>query len=131
MKNQEDRLRALSFSRRLAKRRQELGISQAELTRRIKPLMINGVKFDRASMSRYESGQNLPRGEVLQALAAVLEMPPEELLPPKAEPTEIGPNLMSQPDGMCRLTLDRILPYDVALQILQLVNMSKPVEKKD
>lgn len=131
MKSQENRRRAMLFAKRLVMRRQELGMSAAEVTRRVKPLMINGVKFDRSSMSRYEAGQNLPRGEVLKALATVLELSPEDLVSSKVENTEVGPNLVSQSDGTSRLTLDLILPYDVALQILQILTTNKVFEKKE
>ncbi|SIQ75923.1 helix-turn-helix domain-containing protein [Bosea sp. TND4EK4] len=131
MKSQDDRLRAMRFAQTLARRRQELGLNQAELTRRVRAMLTNDVKLDRASMSRYESGQNLPRPEVVQALAAVLEIPPQELIPAKVEASQSGPNLVAQPDGSYRLTMDLVLPYDVALDILKLVGAAKPVEKKE
>lgn len=131
MKSQEDRLRAMEFAKRLVQRREELGWNQAELTRRLRPLLTNGGKLDRTSMSRYEAGQNMPRPEVLRALAALLEMPTDQLLPAKAPQTRIGPNIVSQGDGMCRLTLDLVVTEEVAFQIYQLLVSSKSVEKKD
>lgn len=131
MNSQDNRVRALDFARRLVNRRKQLGYSQAEVTRRIKPLLTNGATFDRASMSRYESGQNLPRPETLHALAATLDMSPEELLPSKLEVKEVPFRMTVESDGMCRITINMSVPPEVALQIMQIVYGAQPVEKKE
>jgi transcriptional regulator with XRE-family HTH domain len=132
MKNQDDRARALDFARRLVNRRKELGYSQVEVTRRIKPLLPNGATFDRASMSRYEAGQNLPRPETLHALAAALDVSPEELLPSKLEAKDVPFKMTVDSDGMCRITLNMTVPTEVGLQIMQIVyGTRQPVEKKE
>lgn len=131
MKSQEDRLRAMEFAKRLVQRRQELGWNQAELTRRLRPLLTNGAKLDRTSMSRYEAGQNLPRPEVLQALSKLLEVPVDKLLPAHVQHRQVGPNIISQGEGMTRVTLDAIVSEEVAMQIWQLLRPKTPVEKKD
>lgn len=111
------------FSRRLYKAIVEKGWTQAELARQ--------VNFNRAAISSYITARSLPTPSNLTKLAKVLDMAPEELLPPvgevMADPTapvdacsfkEVG-------DGQVRLQVNKIVSMEAALEVIGLVNRDR------
>ncbi len=83
-------------------------------------------------MSRYEAGENIPRGDILLALARALDVEPQHLLPPApANPVSVGPNVLSLEDGTARLTIDRVMPMETALKIMRLLSTGSKPENDD
>lgn len=97
-------------------------MSSADLSRELRPLLSG--RFDRSSISRYEAGKNIPRPEVLKALAKVLQIEPSVLLPEEVERTDVV-SFSTIGDARARITLDVELPEDVAYDILKLVNQGR------
>lgn len=111
------------FSRRLYKALIDKGWTQAELARR--------VSFNRAAISSYITARSLPTPSNLAKLAKVLDMAPEELLPPVGEVMadmaapldacsfkEVG-------DGQVRLQVNKIVSMEAALEVLGVVNRDR------
>jgi transcriptional regulator with XRE-family HTH domain len=139
------------FASRLMYQRQQMGMTQAELARRAKSFLGTGRGLDRASISRYESGSNVPRPEALSALAQVLDVPIDDLMPRQVPLSEKMParasgdakvELVIKDDPeMARITLnDVLLPYEAVLEILRIVRenrqsdpgiQSQTIEKKE
>lgn len=116
----EDRRRKNEFARRLVQYRVAKTWSQSDLWRRVADRLPEGHKFHRTSISRYESGANLPAPQVLQVIAETLGVSPDQLLPSTdvgrtdiATFNEVGSN-------MVRVTIDKIVPYDVGIELLRL-----------
>jgi transcriptional regulator with XRE-family HTH domain len=138
------------FGTRLMYHRQRLGLTQAELARRALGFLTSGRSLDRASISRYEAGANLPRREVLDALAKALGVKVDDLLPYHLTATgarhmraEIDVQMMLEVKdnpATARLSLNRVhLPYDAVMEIMKIVKENKildvpeetAVEKKE
>lgn len=138
------------FAARLTYHRQRAGLTQAELARRARDLLANGSSFNRASISRYEKGDNVPRRDALEALAKVLGVTVEELAPGHLSRSvarhmdpAFGPAtmLLEAQNGMARLTVNNVqVPFSVALQIMELLKAAQevaptskpdPLEKKE
>ncbi len=144
------------FPARLTYYRQRAGLTQAELARRARDLLPDGNSFNRASISRYEKGDNVPRRDALEALAKVLSVTVEELAPGNNLPRTVARHLTMDPafgtaspammlleaeSGMARLTVNNVqVPFSVAMQIMELLKAARevaptskpdPVEKKE
>jgi transcriptional regulator with XRE-family HTH domain len=151
MVSQGDLPESAGFAERLTYQRERRGLTQSELARRTRDLLPEGNSFNRASISRYEKGDNVPRRPGLLALAEVLEVSAEDLLPrdrsalavQHVKPAFEGRAIiyMDQDTGATRLTVnDLLLPFDVAMAIMKLITDAQkataparpdPVEKKD
>lgn len=117
----EDRRRKNEFAKRLLHFRTMKHWSQSDLWRRVAERMPDGSKFHRTSISRYESGANLPAPQILQVIAETLGVSPEQLLP-----TEMGrraevKSLTSIGGGQARITFDIIVDEDAAADIYQYI----------
>lgn len=117
------RQRALTFARNLINRRAEKGFSQSDLAARASYFLPEKRSFSRASVSRYESGENIPGPATLAALAKALECEPGELLPARREAASPRSPMgfEMEKDGMVKLSLDMKVPLDLAMHILDLV----------
>ena len=63
-----------SFGELIARRRRELGLSQRDLADNL-CAACGSPTLTRHELSRYERGVRLPRGQVLAAMAACLDLP--------------------------------------------------------
>jgi transcriptional regulator with XRE-family HTH domain len=117
----EDRRRKAEFSKRLAQLRTAKMWSQSDLWRRVVERLPPDSKFHRTSISRYESGGNVPSSHVLRVLSDVLGVSPEQLVPPDSgERTDVA-TFAEVGGGVVRLTLDKLVSYETALEVLRLV----------
>ncbi len=73
------------FSTRLNELLQKKGIKQIELVRLAEE---KGIKLGKSHISQYVSGKTVPRKEILQFLAGVLEVEPDWLLGKAADSTQ-------------------------------------------
>lgn len=115
--------RALEFARRLINRRSDLGLSQSNLALRASDHLPDSRSFSRASISRYESGENVPGPSTLAALAKVLQCEPADLVPSRrALASPRAPLALEQdPAGNVKLSIDQVVPFDVAMKIIALL----------
>lgn len=120
MKDDEQRRRALQFAKNLVAKRIERNWTQGDLVRATSKLLEGDNTLNRSSFSRYESGDNLPRRNVLEAIAKALKCDPDDLLPTQVHTNTFGPNLVTEDEGMARVSLDLRLPLAIALQIVAL-----------
>lgn len=113
----------LEFGRRVASRRNELGLSQAALADRLgfsSPQMV----------SRYECGEQEPRLTALLKLAAALSMPVADLLPgpePSDAPADV--EVLVQESGMALEALKRS-PSALRLAVASLRAMAALAEQE-
>lgn len=115
--------RALDFAKRLINRRSDLGMSQSDLASRAGDYLPEKRSFSRASISRYEAGENIPGPSTLSALAKALNTEPDELLPRRriAAAPRAPLSLEVDEDGMVKLSVDTKVSFDVARQIMALL----------
>lgn len=118
----EDRRRKNEFAKRLVQFRTAKRWSQSDLWRRVVDRLPADTKFHRTSISRYESGTNIPAVQIAQVLAEALGVSVDQLLPPedKTARTEVA-TFSEVGDGIVRLTLDKLVSYETALEVLRLV----------
>jgi transcriptional regulator with XRE-family HTH domain len=114
--------RALEFSKRLLALRVDKGYNQSELAIRASAYLPDRRSFSRASISRYEMGENIPGPNTLAALAQALGVEPAELLPRTIGAGQRAPVFLeADSEGHARLSLDIRLPYDLALKIMAML----------
>lgn len=112
--------RALEFARRLRNRRVEMGMSQSDLAARINDYL-PGRSFARASVSRYESGENIPVPRTMQAIAKVLNCEPNDLVPRFTASPRSPLSMEADQEGNVKLSIDTVVPLEVAMKIMALL----------
>lgn len=110
-----------AFSKRLYHAIVNKALTQSELARR--------AGLNKAAVSSYATARSLPTPTNLAKLAKVLDVAPEELLPPIGDlvndnPVHIDTASMKAvgDSGMSRLQINKIIPTPLALEILRLVS---------
>jgi transcriptional regulator with XRE-family HTH domain len=116
----DDRRRKNEFAKRLVQFRAAKRWSQSDLWRRVVDRLPEDTKFHRTSISRYESGTNIPAPQIVQVLAETLGVSAEQLLPNEEVGRTDVTTFSEVGDGIVRVTIDKLVPYDVALEILRL-----------
>jgi transcriptional regulator with XRE-family HTH domain len=117
----DDRRRKAEFAKRLVQFRTAKRWSQSDLWRRVVERLPDGSKFHRTSISRYESGTNIPAPHLAQVVAEVLGVSVEQLLPSEDTHRTDITSFAEVGGGVVRLTVDKLVPYDTALQVLRLL----------
>src|SRR4051794_35441580 len=84
--SKEDENRRRAFGRRLQRELNLRGWTQAELARRIAPLLKPTFRIGRDNVSKWIRGKVLPLPPALEAICKVLEMETRDLLPERATP---------------------------------------------
>ncbi len=118
---------AKAFGNRLAAILQERGMKYSDLARLVfgESVDQNGypVARNRQSIGRYVAGQTMPDKQTRDRIAAVLEVPYADLFPETAPSDRPGSGVvLTQVDrDTSRLTLDVILPTEIALEIIRRV----------
>lgn len=116
------------FSERLSRAMMKRGWSQSDLARAAAKHSHN-KKFGRDLVSGYVRGKFLPHPLHLDALAKTFGVPAEELMPsgnlPRRGDVTPPQDLRSLGDGRASLRINQIVPMDVALKILQVLNTGK------
>jgi transcriptional regulator with XRE-family HTH domain len=116
----------LEFGRTLQRHLNERGWTQAELARRMAPLM-KGSRIGRDNISKYIRGKVLPLPPALEAMAKVLEVEPNDLLPSRATRATAGEHapigLRDLGDGRAWLEIhvSQELPWATALKVIGLL----------
>lgn len=115
--------RALEFAKRLMNRRADLGLSQSDLASRAAVYLPDKRSFSRASISRYEAGENLPGPSTLTAIAKALNSEPDDLLPRRRiVATPRAPLTLEADDsGHVKLSIDTKVPFETAMKIMALL----------
>lgn len=116
----------MEFARRLQNAMNERGWTQAEMARRVAPLLKNR-RLGRDNISKYVRGKVLPLPVALDAICKVLDLKTSDLLPVRATPVasqEYPPiNIRMSPDSdMGWLQINMALPFDTIVGIQQLIN---------
>lgn len=114
----------MAFARRLQSSLNERGWTQSELARRVAPLLKES-RIGRDNISKYVRGKVLPLPAALEAIAKVLEMRSQDLLPARAsvgndENPPISVRDMGEQD-MAWVQINMALPWDKALEIQRVI----------
>jgi transcriptional regulator with XRE-family HTH domain len=116
------------FARRLQAALLDKGWNQAELARRMGPLLRNR-RLGRDNISKYVRGKVLPTPLALDAMAKVLGVKPTDLLPVRASSTERPPQLyrgLEADHTMCWVQINLALPWAKAMAIQGIISGSEP-----
>lgn len=125
---------AADFARRLHKALSARGMTQSELAAEVwgrrkawvgeKEAM---VARNRDRISVYLAGKGVPREAHLVRIAEVLRVDPADLMPDHQEGPKLPPpaSLVMLPRHQARLTVNTIVPVDVALRITQLIEKAQ------
>ena len=110
------------FARRLQAALNAKGWTQSELARRVAPLL-NESRIGRDNISKYVRGKVLPLPPALEALAKVLEVRSQDLLPMRTsaaanEHPEI--NVRDIGGGMAWVQINKALSWDKAIEIMRI-----------
>lgn len=115
----------IKFAKRLSAAMARKGLRQTQLAQ-LANERLSGKNIGRDSVSQYVRGISLPSLDRLNAMAAVLGVEPEELMPAKGvagpnDPTgDLGVHETS--DGLAWLKINRAVTWKTALKILALLN---------
>lgn len=122
------------FASRLRRHLLKKGWSQTDLANAAAKKMPD-KKFGRYLISGYVNAQYLPHSLNLEAIAAALDISPDELIPqggtnlPKRGEATPPQDLRVLGDGRASLRINQVVPMDVALKILQLLNETSKRER--
>lgn len=121
-----------AFGQLLRRLMAEKGLSGADLARKANAYITSGKGLDRSAISWYVNGRSIPTPVSLNALARVLDVDPQMMLPRSHEqrPDEaVGPAVTSDKDvrmslingGMMHLMINIKLPAERGWEILKLL----------
>jgi transcriptional regulator with XRE-family HTH domain len=114
----------LDFARRLQNAMNDKGWTQAELARRVAPLLKES-RIGRDNISKYVRGKVLPLPPALEAMAKVLGMESKDLLPTRgtqAAAEEHSPlDVRDIGENRVWLRVNQAVDWPIALQILGLL----------
>ena len=118
----------MDFARRLQSAMNDKGWNQAELARRVGPLLKES-RIGRDNISKYVRGKVLPLPPALEAMAKVLGVESKDLLPSRATAgvsQELMPSSLRDIGGdRYWVQLNMALDADIALEIMQLVRKGR------
>lgn len=112
------------FGQRVRRLMIERGWTQAELARR--------SALTRDSISTYIRGLTYPTGKSLHALARAFNVPPDSILPNHMEQAiaqddpSFEMKVSSVDPSMAWIRVNRLVPADIAVKIVQLLNDNAP-----
>ncbi len=112
------------FAQRLTAARMRKGWNQSELARQA-ALHTEDKNFGRALVSMYERARMFPNPFHLIALSRALGVEPNDLAPSSMPVLEDpAPHLATEDKGggMCMIRLNQVVPWSVAMEILQIIN---------
>ncbi len=103
----------------------QMGITQSELARRATQLLEpKGLKITRSSISKYleaDGPSSKPNPVRLQAIARVLDVAPEQIVPPAQHANRFVPvEFKITSDGKAWLTINQAFSQSAALRILKI-----------
>lgn len=125
----EKKRRTLDFAKRLINTRSDRGMSQIDLANRASGYLPPTRSFSRASISRYEAGENLPGSATLAALAKALSVEPDDLLPRRIAATPRSPMLMEEDaSGLIKISIDTRVEPETAMKIFALLQRRPQTE---
>lgn len=114
----------LAFARRLQASLNERGWTQSELARRVAPLLKES-RIGRDNISKYVRGKVLPLPAALEAIAKVLEMRSQDLLPARASVgNDENPPFSMRDMGdqqMVWVQVNMALPWNKALELHKII----------
>ncbi|HEY8382521.1 MAG TPA: helix-turn-helix transcriptional regulator [Microvirga sp.] len=119
-----------TFAELLAAAIEQKGWSQAETAREVTRHLPEGEHFSPVNLHHYLQGRSLPRAKYREALAKALDLdaPPRIVRARRrrrASPAAEEPNptirLQDMQDGQARLQLDQVVPWTVALRVLEIL----------
>lgn len=116
------------FARRLQSARIDKGFNQSELARAAAKHMADR-KFGRDLIGPYERALKLPSPAHLSAMARALGKTPEWLMPFQGVPGSnknalVTEEMRSTGEGKAWIRINRQVPYEVALKIMEMVHAS-------
>ena len=123
----------MEFARRLQHALNEKGWTQSELARRVAPLLKHS-RIGRDNISKYVRGKVLPLPAALEAIAKVLDLRSQELLPVRASAAAEHPPISIRDMGdneMAWLQLNMALPWSKVIKIQQIVRAKNDEEERD
>lgn len=128
-----------TFADILANAIEQKGWSQAETAREVTRYLPEGEQFSPVNLHHYLQGRSLPRAKYREALAKALDLddPPRTGPVPRrrrARPSAEGPSptirLQDMQEGQARLQVDQVVPWAVALQVLELLQQETGASSK-
>lgn len=125
-----------AFGRMLRKMIDDRGLTGAELARQATRKLPSGKVIGRDNISWYLTGRSMPTPPYLKAIAAVLEVSPEFLIPrnhaqkpgeaaPATDDTENDIRMSLGANGTMHLMLNIHVPRELGWKILQMVEDQK------
>jgi transcriptional regulator with XRE-family HTH domain len=118
----------MDFARRLQNAMNDKGWNQAELARRVAPLLKDS-RIGRDNISKYVRGKVLPLPHALEAIAKVLGMDSKDLLPNRgtaATAEEHSPlDVRDIGEGRVWLRVNQAVDWEIALEMLKLLKGGK------
>ncbi len=111
------------FAKRLQHFMASKGLNQADLARETSKHLPKGVTMGRDSVSYYVRGKSFPTAARINALAKVLGVKPEELVPTRGIKTagDASVDARDMADGRAWLRVDKAVPWPVAVEVLKLL----------
>lgn len=125
-----------TFAEILAAAIEQKGWSQAETAREVTRHLPEGEHFSPVNLHHYLQGRSLPRAKYREALAKALDLddPPRIGRAPRrrrARPVAEEPNptirLQDMQEGQARLQVDQVVPWAVALRVLEILQQETGV----
>ena len=125
-----------AFGRQLRKLMGDKGLSGADLARQMSVHLPSGKTVGRDNISWYLNGRSMPTQPNLIAMAKVLEIDPDFLMPrdPATRPGEMPPpaatpendiRMRMSGDGMMHLQLNTHLPRELGWKILEMIEQHR------
>lgn len=135
-----ERLRQV-FARNLRDHMRKRGWNQSELARRANNAMPKDASvITRDNISRYARGENFPGPERIEAIAKAFEIKPMLLIPEDDWLTEDEYNRLqgqkkwdvrfTTTGTACRIHVDADVPFDVGVQIMEMLRKFAPAEAR-
>jgi len=122
----------MEFARRLQAALNERGWTQSELARRVAPLLKHS-RIGRDNISKYVRGKVLPLPAALDAIARVLELRSQDLLPVRASAASEHPPISIRDMGdneTAWLQINQQLPWGKVIKIQQIIRSKNNGEEE-
>lgn len=130
----------VAFGQLLRQLMAQKGVTGADLARKANSYITSGKGLDRSAISWYVNGRSIPSPVSLNAIARVLDVDPQMMLPRSHEqrPDDaVGPPLASDKDvrmsliqgGMMHLMINIKLPSEQGWKILKLLEEQSKLAK--
>lgn len=112
------------FGRRLQAAMMRSGLSQTDLAAKASQHLPEGDRLGRDSISKYVNGKQMPNPPRLAAIAKVLKVTPDSLVPSefvRADPAITPVSIREMENGNVWLRINQEVSWDVAMKVLQLI----------